>query len=278
MRRSDWPDLPDVVRAAVRDHTGPVAGSVPVERGEHADLRAVLDTEAGPVFVKGMRTGQRTADLVALRREARINPHVRHLAPRVQWEVETGGWLLVGFEYVAGRHLEYAPGSPDLEHLALVVERLGATPTPAGMTLRVEQRWPDEPDLSPLAGERHLLHTDLNPGNLLVTEAGRVYVVDWGHMTRGAAWLEHGLLIPWLLQAGHDPELADEWLRRVPAWRDADPFGVDLFSRVNAAHWMRVHAARPVRWVRMMAATTAVWDVHWERRRRGQYRCGARLT
>ncbi|MEO3809222.1 phosphotransferase [Sphaerisporangium sp. B11E5] len=259
MRRSEWPDLPQQVRAAVQDHTGPVAGSVPVERGEHADFRAVLDAEGGRVFVKGMRTADRTADLVALRREARINPHVTHLAPYVLWEVEAGGWLLAGFEYVAGRHLEYAPGSPDLEHLALVVERLGATPTPAGMTLQVEQRWPDEPDLSPLAGERHLLHTDLNPGNLLATEAGRVYVVDWGHVTRGAAWLEQGLLIPWLIQAGHAPVQADEWLSRFRAWRTADSAAVDLFSKVNADRWARLAEEGPARWRTAMAEATRAW-------------------
>ncbi|MEO3813207.1 hypothetical protein ABGB17_29760 [Sphaerisporangium sp. B11E5] len=58
MRRCSWEDLSEQVRAAVLNHTGPVAVSVAVERGEHPDFRAVLDTEAGPVFVKGMTSSR----------------------------------------------------------------------------------------------------------------------------------------------------------------------------------------------------------------------------
>jgi thiamine kinase-like enzyme len=35
-----------------------------------------------------------------------------------------------------------------------------------------------------------LLHTDINPDNLLVRDDGEVTVVDWSWPTRGAAWTD----------------------------------------------------------------------------------------
>ncbi|MEV0593905.1 hypothetical protein [Nonomuraea cavernae] len=56
--------------------------------------------------------GRRTQDL-----EWMIAPYVAAVAPRVLWRIEEGGWDLIGFEAVDGRHAVYEPGSPDLHKL-----------------------------------------------------------------------------------------------------------------------------------------------------------------
>jgi len=268
MRRNDWRDLPDEVRVAVRGHTGTVMDSKAAESGAHSDITAALWTETGPVFIKGVRIDSQSPDYWSLRREVRINPHVRHLAPRLLWHVEAGGWLVAGFEYVEGRHPDYSPDSPDLACLARVVSSLLATPTPEGMSLRVESRWYGvDADLSPLGGDK-LLHTDLNPGNLLIADS-RVYVIDWGHVTRGADWVELGLLIPWLLQAGHTPAMADDWVSQFPVWYAADDSAVDLFSDVNARKWAAFIMDTPWPWAVRMAHATQQWADYWTARRSG---------
>ncbi len=258
MRRNDWPDLPTKVRIAVRGHTGEVIRSEPAESGEHSDITATLWAETGPVFIKGVRIDTQAPDYWSLRREVRINQHVTHLAPRLLWHVEAGGWLVAGFEYVRGRHPDYSPDSPDLVYLAGVVNSLYATATPEGMSLRVESRWQHVGvELSPMSGD-NLLHTDLNPGNLLITE-NQVYVIDWGHVTRGADWIEPGLAIPWLLQAGHTAAMADRWMSQFPAWRAADEAAVDVFSQVNAKKWAAFVTDAPVPWAVRMACATQQW-------------------
>jgi hypothetical protein len=55
----------------------------------------------------------------------------------------------------------------------------------------IEQPWTglaDDTDLALLAGD-HLLHTDLNPDNILISD-GRAWLVDWAWTTLGAAWID----------------------------------------------------------------------------------------
>ena len=52
------------------------------------------------------------------RNESKINPYLPAQMPRLHWQVEASGWLMLGFEYVAGRHPDLSPGSPDLSSVA----------------------------------------------------------------------------------------------------------------------------------------------------------------
>ncbi|MEV6984889.1 phosphotransferase [Sphaerisporangium sp. NPDC051017] len=108
------------------------------------------------------------------------------------------------------------------------------------------------------------MHADLKAGNLLLTDTGQVYVIDWGHATRGAAWIEQALLFPWLLQAGHSPAMAEGWLSRFPAWQSADGAALNLFADVNAAFWARFIIDKPFPWARRMADATRAW-AEWRR-------------
>lgn len=101
-------DLPDAVRAAIREHTGPSIGLSPTACGFSSQIAVTLDTRGGRVFIKGMRQDHREA--LTLQREAAVNPHVVPVAPRSLWRGTAGGWDLLGFEHVAGRAADYSPG------------------------------------------------------------------------------------------------------------------------------------------------------------------------
>ncbi|GAB2842594.1 hypothetical protein [Lentzea nigeriaca] len=54
-------------------------------------------------------------------------------APALHWHVDTGNWLVLGFEHVGGRHPDFSPGSPDIAPTTEAVRELHAklTPCPA---------------------------------------------------------------------------------------------------------------------------------------------------
>ncbi|WP_141581323.1 phosphotransferase [Actinomadura sp. WMMA1423] len=260
--RSDWIDLPPEVLGTIEAHTGPIRKVEPAPAGNHADVAATVHTAGGRVFIKAARKVAADTDgpeVRSLRNEARIVPHMNEFAPRLHWTVDAGGWLALGFEHVDGRHADFAPGSPDLDLLAKTVHALQVARCPEVVRMRVERRWESvAEDVSPMSGAA-LLHTDVNAENLLITPDGRAVLVDWAFASRGAAWVELGLLLPWLLKAGHSPAGAADWLARFPSWTAADPADVDLFSAVFAERWRR-HAERdPAAWVVLHADLTRRW-------------------
>jgi len=153
------------------------------------------------------------------RNEARANPWLPGLAPRLLWTLDTDGWLLLGFEHIEGRHADVSPGSPDLPRIADVLAGMerDLTPCPSIPLQTLSQRWAalpawhllsrnrpegldswtrdnlhrlldteaSAPDL--LAGHT-LVHTDLNARNFLIGEGVRV--VDWAWPCRAAGWIE----------------------------------------------------------------------------------------
>ncbi|WP_067490413.1 phosphotransferase [Actinomadura hibisca] len=265
MPRSAWGDLPQPVRDAVQEQVGAVAGLVPAPSGNHAHIAGTLRASSGPVFVKGARkeADRDGPEIWSLRNEARINPHVQPYAPRLLWTVEEAGWLLLGFEYVEARHADYTPGSPDLAVLTEVLEAFQAMAAPDAVVLQVERRWqPVLADVSAMAGGA-LLHADLNPANLLITPEGRACVVDWAFTSRGAAWVELALLIPWLLKAGHSPDQVARWSARFPSWAGTDPTAIDLLAWAFAESWRRRSSADPaVPWKAELAALGQQWADH----------------
>lgn len=259
--RTDWTELPGELRHAIEAQTGPIGRIEPAATGNHADIASTLHTPDGPTFVKAARKLPDTdgPEVRSLRWEAAINPHVTEFAPRLRWQAEAGGWLALGFDHVEGRHADFAPGSPDLAILAKTVHALQATPCPNAVKMRVERRWQTVvEDATPMAGDA-LLHTDLNEDNLIIAPDGRAYVVDWAFVARGAAWVELGLLIPWLLKAGHSPREAAEWVSQFSSWADADQAHIDLFSDAFAAKWKAHNTPDAASWVAQHAALTQQW-------------------
>ncbi len=265
MARCAWTDLPEQVREAVQAHTGQVTKVTPPPAGNHAHFTGTLTATTGTVFVKGAHKepDRDGPEVATLRNEARINPHVQPYAPRLLWIIEEAGWLLLGFEHVQARHADYSPGSPDLALLVKTVETFQVMPAPDAVVLQVERRWqPLLDDVSAMAGGS-LIHADLNPDNLLITATGRAYAVDWAFTSRGAAWVELGLLIPWLLRAGHTPDQVAHWLDRFPSWTQAAPGDIDRLAWAYAETWRRRSTTDPATpWKAELADLGRQWADH----------------
>ncbi|MQS15750.1 phosphotransferase [Streptomyces kaniharaensis] len=263
MTGCDWTALPRDVRLAVEAAIGrPVITAEPPRAGTISDFAATLRTEQGDVFCKAVRTANPEA--WKHRKEAEVNPLLRGTAPRLEWLIETGGWLLLGFEHLPGRHAELRPGSPDLPLLAAALAALAERLTPAppvptqpfavrlaerriwrlmaehdrGLldawaVARLEQLVRIETTAPGLVDGDTLSHTDLSAGNLLV-DGWTVRAVDWAWPARAAAWTDTASLVLRLIHAGHSPQQAEEWAGAVPAWKKAAPEAITAFAVVIA--------------------------------------------
>ncbi|MDB4873236.1 MAG: hypothetical protein JWL97_4240 [Gemmatimonadales bacterium] len=263
--RTDWTELPEELRDVIEDRTGPIGDVVPAATGNHADIASTLHTPSGRTFVKAARKvspEQDGPEVRSLRWEAAVSPYVPEYAPRLLWEVEAGGWLALGFEHVQARHADYSPGSPDLAVLGKVVEAFQSMPCPDVVTRPVERQWAHRADVAAPMSGTCMLHTDLNPANLLIPPDGRAYVIDWGFTRKGAAWVEPAVLMQWLIAGGHSPREAEEWAGRFPSWRSADPATLDLFAAANADRWETLAADNPPAWAVRLAEVTRQWATY----------------
>jgi hypothetical protein len=225
VERIPWEDLPAGTRRAVEQHTGAVWSAETVSEGLNSAVAAILTTEAGAVFLKGLHRDyprRWTHD-----RESAINPYVSRVSPRLLWRVQDE-WDLLGFEFVAGEHADYRPGSPDLARVAATISTLGELKCPDVPVKRAEDRWRpyvDDPgELAWLEGDR-LLHTDYNPFNVLMSD-GRALLIDWAWPTKGAGWIDPACLVLRLLANGHSAESAQAVVQDVAAWRAAPVDGI----------------------------------------------------
>jgi hypothetical protein len=257
--RIEWDTLPEETRAAIEDRTGPIRTVRTVSGGRNSPLAVVVHAEVGRVFVKGIRGDHRM--VITQHREAELGPHVRPVAPAVLWHLpDAGGWNVLGFEYVEGRHADYAPGSPDLPVVVDVMTRVGEIRAPETTLVRDARRsFASYVDNAELLGGDTLLHTDYNPENVLITAKGTAQLVDWAWPCRGAAWIDPCVLIVRLIAAGHTPEQAEGCVARVPAWQTAPAEGVEAFAAGNVRLWSEVAENDPQLWKHDMAKAASMW-------------------
>jgi hypothetical protein len=258
-QRVDWTDLPASLRDAVAERTGSVRSACTVSAGFNSPLAAVLRTDAGRVFVKGMPCDHR--GVVTQGREALMNPFVRPIAPALLWHIpDVAGWNVLGFEYIEGRHVDYRPGSPDLDAVVTTLDRFAELSCP-DVPIKDVGRWrsyADDGDTAPFEGDT-LLHTDWKQDNVLLEPNGTVRVVDWAWPTRGAAWIDPACLLLQLIANGHTPAGADATLMGVCVWRDAPPSAVSAFCRATVRLWDEIVGNNPTPWHRRMADAAGVW-------------------
>jgi hypothetical protein len=257
MARVDWDCLPADVRQAIEEGTGPPTRARTVSEGLNSEIAVIVDTAAGQVFIKGRPVGR-----AEQQREAAVNPYVRHVAPRLLWRVVTGGWDLLGFEWLAGRHADYAPGSDDLDSVVKALHQLGETRCPEHPEIRqAERRWSsyldDRDDAGLLAGNT-LLHTDLNPLNVLVHH-GTARLIDWAWPTRGAGFIDPACWLVRLIAAGHSPESAEGWASRCPAFATAPNAAITVFAHASSRMWDEIEQHERVPWKQDMAKAAHQW-------------------
>ncbi|WP_461296358.1 aminoglycoside phosphotransferase [Streptomyces harbinensis] len=263
--RIPFEELPPAVLDAVEKHAGTILKVEPVAEGLNSDIAARVYFESGSVYVKGLRASR--AQYWTQRREVEVNPYVRTVAPAVLWEIETEGWHLIGFEVVNGHHADYSPDSPDLPIVADMLRRLSLVSCPDIPLKRAEQRlakYVSSPAEAELFTGNALLHTDLNNANVLVS--GRAHLVDWAWATRGAAWLDAGYWVVWLMAAGgHAAESAEQWASRVPAWHTATRKAIAAFAAANANVWEEIGGNEPDAWTARMLRASRDWSMYRER-------------
>jgi hypothetical protein len=256
--RTNWNNLPDPVRAAAEDHVGTVHRVDPISSGLNASFTARLHTNTGITFAKGVPSERAAAQ----RREADINPHVQPIAPRLLWQIDTQGWHILGFEHLNGRAADLSPNSTDLAGIAGVLDLLADLEVPHNVCRRIDDRWADAAQRAGvgtelLAGDQ-LLHTDLNPHNILVTDTG-TRIVDWSWPTLGAGWVDTACAALWLIAEGHSPTAAESWASQVETWAEATTKALDVFTKTNVALWGQIAAAEPRPWKRRLHKAAAAW-------------------
>lgn len=132
---------------------------------------------------------------------------------------------------------------------------------PRRRTLRERvARYTADDDLHWFSGTQ-ILHTDLNPGNVIVTD-DHAYLVDWACPTAGPAWVDVAGWVICLITCGHTPSDAESWASRVPAWIGAPTEAVTAFIRSQAATWDDVARQNDNPWNRATAEAVKLWATH----------------
>jgi hypothetical protein len=264
--RIEWHDLPEATRAAVERHTGQVETAETAPHGVMSRLACIVRTRAGRAFVKGTR--QDDPQAWVYRHEAQVTRSASR-APRVLWEVDAGGWLLYGYEYIVGRYPDLTPGSGDLARLMRTLTVLSEEPWPEHLRKKpLHARWagylPD--DVPPGLQGRRLAHTDMSPHNMLVTPVGELLLLDWALSCPAPAWADTALTVPRLISAGHTAKQAEMIARQVPAYRAADPATVTAFAHTVHAAWEDWERTRPLPHRAALTAAARTWVTHREKR------------
>lgn len=258
--RTQWGELPDTVRSALEAATGPVCDVKPISAGFNCGIAALLRTPTQTVFIKGLPSDH--PRIATQRREAEINRDVTPIAPRLLWQVDTAGWTVLGFEHLSGRHANLSPGSADLPKLADTLTRLSQIRCPDVPLKRLEDRWAGlatHSELKLLAGDS-LLHTDLNPHNILIDDTARI--VDWAWPTAGTAWIDPACAALWLIAEGHAPAAAETWAAQIPSWATASRHGIDAFTTASCRLWEQIAHDDPQPWKQRLHTAAQAWAEH----------------
>jgi hypothetical protein len=265
--RIEWHDLPAATRIAVERHTGPVEQARTAPHGVMSRLVCTIHARAGRTFVKG--TSQDDPQAWVYRHEAHVARNAPR-APRILWEVDAGGWLLYGYEYVEGRYPDLAPGSDDLAPLVHALVVVSETSWPETLRKKpLHTRWAEflpEDVPADLQG-RQLSHTDMSPHNMLVTGIGELVLLDWALACPAPSWADTALAIPRLISAGHTPEQAETVARQVPAYSAAAPATLTMFARTVYAAWEDWERTRPMPHRAALTAAAQAWVTHREKGR-----------
>jgi hypothetical protein len=253
--------LPAPLASVLVDLVGPVRSVRSAGAGLNNDIAAAVEGDGGRCFVKALRESPRRR--VTHRREVTAAPHVHPDGPRLLHSSDANGWLINIYEVVDGRPADLSPGSGDVGLVAELLARRATVPAPAGLDLPT---MPDRfaaysSDSTAFAGDR-LLHTDLNPDNILVTSIGVVRLVDWAWSSIGAAWLDTAAWCLWLVASGHAPGTADQIAQTVPAYASAARELVNAHAAATARVWASVLDDESPDWIRRAERAAHAWAAY----------------
>jgi len=242
---AEWEQLPAASRQAVERHTGPVAGASPGGQGVSTDIRLILRTESGGVFIKG--TGPDAGDLERgrLALGAALASHVTPLGPPLLFRVQADGWDITGWPALPGRPADLTPGSADIPKLTGLLAELGTIRAPDDVPMRsVREDWGNFTDNPALLDGNSLVHTDPHGGNFIV-DGNQAWLLDWGWAMRGPAWISAVRFILFLMEAGWKPAAAEKVVTRVPAWADTPADVISAHAVSSIPSWERAVRRQP---------------------------------
>lgn len=237
-----WGELPVPVREAIEKHTGPVTGSVLGGAGFSTDMRLILHTETGDVFVKGIGPDGGDTERNVLDLGAELAPFVP-ASPSLSFKERAGGWVLSGWPAVDGRPASMEPGSDDIPIMVGLLAELGEIEAPnvPGLRTAGEDWGGADPTL---AGGRMLVHTDPHGGNFII-QPDRTWMIDLGWCVRGPGWLTSARFIQYLMAAGWTAADAEAVVMDVPAWERAQPEQVTAYAVSGPETWWRAYDRGP---------------------------------
>jgi hypothetical protein len=140
--------------------------------------------------------------------------------------------MVLVYEYIEGSHARLGPGSADIAQTVTLVDELSRIDLPSSGQWR-HRSWKGvaTADEVALLDGSCLLHSDINPTNVLLTD-DRAWLVDWSSPTVGAPVVNLGELVTQLIAAGNDPEQAERAIAGCAAWARTDRETVDTLATV----------------------------------------------
>jgi aminoglycoside phosphotransferase (APT) family kinase protein len=244
--RISWPDLPGRVRAAIEDRLGSPVVSAESQPGGFSPGTAdrVVTRTGERAFVKAVSPAQNERSAEMARDELHITSALPAQAPvpRLLGGFDDGEWVVLIFEDIDGRHPRTPWVQPEIDAAVTALRELADAltpspvpdaPTAAGRLAHNFASWAriatdPPPDLDPwfaahlddliAASDRAaasldgdtLVHCDIRADNMLITPAGRVFIVDWPWGCVGPDWLDTALLAMNVLVHGGEMELTGE--------------------------------------------------------------------
>ncbi|GAA5200781.1 hypothetical protein GCM10023322_79400 [Rugosimonospora acidiphila] len=257
--RVSWHDMPTGLQERIEAEAGPFIRAEQVGIGHNCLIGMVLHTTSRTLFLKGV-PADHTRAVWTQANEAAINRHVQPVTAPLAFHVQTDGWDVLGFHYLAGhRHADLTPGSPDLLFVSTALHNLATLPAPEDVPLRtIEDRWAEYVghDASLLAGSS-IAHTDVHRHNIMIGDTAKL--IDWAWPTLAAPWVDTACLGLQLIHAGHHPKGAERWCQQLPAYAAASEDAVSTFVRAVHAMWHEISTADPQPWKREIAEASERW-------------------
>jgi len=301
--RPTWSDLPGDVRALIAERCGAeVVAAESMGAGFTPGFASRLRLADGRrAFVKAADDATRQLFADSYREEIRKLEALPDAipAPRLRWTHDADGWVILGFDDVAGSHPErpWRPGQLGL--VLATIDRTAELLTPApntydwsplrGFLVEDPPYWEvasdgDLPDwLRPrvpecerlaelgdeaMAGDT-IVHADVRDDNILIDCDDTVWICDWNWPLLGNPALD---TIGLLLSAHGDGVDADAWLPRCATTRDVESDVVDGTLALLAGYfWASSSQSAPETspWLRIHQRWYAEATTDWLARRRG---------
>ena len=265
-RRLAWEFLPRHIRDLVEQRCGsPVVSTESQGGGFTPGFASVLTCADGTRhFVKAASVVAQATFADSYRQEARKLAALPSSvpAPRLLWSHDDD-WVVLGLEHVAGRLPQRPWRTAELERCLAAVEETARCLTPAPPALALDtfavefapfatmwaslraEGWdlPHHDEAAALASRfaevtagSTLVHTDIRDDNLILGDAGEVWICDWNWPVLGADWLDTLFL---LLAPRGDGLDVEAMLAALPLTREVPAESVDVVLALVAGYFLR---------------------------------------